>query len=363
MRIALTGGGTGGHVSPALAVAREAAARKAGHQFLYLGTPGGIEADMVPREGLPFAAVPAAGLKRSFDARNLLLPVTLLRGVLAARAALRGFGAEVLLATGGFVSLPAGLAARSLGLPVVVHESNALPGLANRLLSRLAATVCLSYAPAGGLPPKAVLTGNPVRLPAKLPARAAACKAFGLKPGLKTLFVFPGSRAAHSVNLALGAALKPLSAQGRRIQILWMAGLHDYTQAVRTARYHRMPISVHSFIHDTASAYACADLVLARAGASTLAEIACLGLPSILVPYPHATGQHQDANAARFAASGAARVLSDAELSGARLADEVTALLKDPKGLKAMAAAAKGLGRADAARRVLDALTAAGRPA
>jgi UDP-N-acetylglucosamine--N-acetylmuramyl-(pentapeptide) pyrophosphoryl-undecaprenol N-acetylglucosamine transferase len=354
VRLAFTGGGTGGHVAPALAVARLALAQ--GHQCCYLGTARGIEADMVPREGLPFHALPASGLLRSASPKallhNLLIPATLLGGVLAARRALKASGSQAVLATGGFVSLPVGLAARSLGLPLVVHESNARPGLANRLLARMARAVCLSYEPSTGLKPGQALTGNPVRLAAGLPPRPAALKAFGLEPDRFTLFVFPGSRAAHSVNQAVEGALPALEASACRMQILWMAGLHDYTHAVRVAKHRSIPVSVQSFIHDTASAYACADLVLARAGASTLAELAVLGLPSVLVPYPFATGRHQDANAAQFAESGAATVLADKDLSGEALAQAVLALAADGRALRRMAAAAKVLGRPDAAERV-----------
>jgi UDP-N-acetylglucosamine--N-acetylmuramyl-(pentapeptide) pyrophosphoryl-undecaprenol N-acetylglucosamine transferase len=338
-------------------------ARAQGHACCYLGTARGIEADMVPREGLDFYVLPASGLLRSFAPKalwhNLLIPAALLGGVWAARKALKASGSQAVLATGGFVSLPVGLAARSLGLPLVLHESNARPGLANRVLSRLAQVVCLSYEPSTGLAPGQVLTGNPVRLSGGLPPRPTALKAFGLEADRFTLFVFPGSRAAHSVNLAVEAALPLLEAAPEPLQVLWMAGMHDYTHAVRVAKQCRFPVSVQSFIHDTASAYACADMVLARAGASTLAELAVLGLPSLLVPYPWATDRHQDANAAQFAEAGAAAVLEDSRLNGESLAQVVLALARDERALRRMAAAAKVLGRPDAAQRVFEILEGA----
>lgn len=352
MKIALTGGGTGGHVSPCLAVARAAAAK--GHESFYIGTADGIEADMVPRAGLTLRTVPAAKLLRKAAWSNLGIPWALARGFWAARAALKAERPGVLLATGGYVSLPAGLAAASLRIPVVVHESNAAQGLANRLLARLASRVCVSYEPEGGLKPGQALTGNPVRLPLDLPTRGEGCKAFGLDPDRFTLFIFPGSRAAQSVNAAVEAAIPAFESEaGGRLQLLWLAGLRDYTHAVKVAKAAHLGVSVQSFIHDTPSAYACADLVLARAGASTLAELACLGMPSILVPYPHATGNHQEANARRFEAVGASRVIDDAALDGRTLAKAVLQLMDDERGLRGMAAAAKVLGRRDAAERVL----------
>ncbi len=206
------GGGTGGHVAPGIAVAKALLKGSPGSRVLMVGTRGGIEADMAPKEGLPFEAMEAAPLKRSASPANLLLPLRLGRGLAQALALLKRERPDAVLATGGYVSLPLGLAARLRGVPLVIHEPNAVPGLANRLLGPLARRVCLSYPPEKGLRAfrsKAVVTGNPVRLGAvRLPSREKARRAFGLLPGRRTLFVFPGSRAAHQVNLALGGALK-----------------------------------------------------------------------------------------------------------------------------------------------------------
>src|SRR6185369_7640252 len=170
-----------------------------------------------------------------------------------------------------------------------VHESNAIPGIVNRFLAGLARKVCLTYPGRAGA--KFVVTGNPVRLTGKLPQAGASRKIFGLKPGVKTLLVFPGSQAARQVNKIVGETL--IRWKGPEFQVLWMCGRKDEAECRALAA--RLPVraSVQSFIHDVASAYAAADLVLARAGAATLAEITVAGLPSILVPYPHATGKHQ----------------------------------------------------------------------
>jgi UDP-N-acetylglucosamine--N-acetylmuramyl-(pentapeptide) pyrophosphoryl-undecaprenol N-acetylglucosamine transferase len=356
MRLVIAGGGTGGHVSPGLGVAQELKKRAPDSRVLWVGTAGSIEADMVGRAGLPFAAITAAGLKRRLALANLLLPWKVLQGFWDSLAVLRGERPEAVLVTGGFVSLPLGLAAWWQGIPLVLHEANAVPGLANLVLGFLARRVCLSF-PREGLDSRQRLTGNPVRMGAGRPiSKAQARRAFGLAADKKTVLIFPGSRAAHQVNLAVEGALEQESSARPNYQVLWMCGKQDFERASAVARRAKLKVAVRDFIHEAPKAYAAADLVVARAGASTLAELTALGLPALLVPYPFATGRHQDANAAVLEAAGAARVVADRDLDGERLAKEVEGLLSDPVGLKRMAAASKGLGQPQAAAKVLKAI-------
>jgi UDP-N-acetylglucosamine--N-acetylmuramyl-(pentapeptide) pyrophosphoryl-undecaprenol N-acetylglucosamine transferase len=280
------------------------------------------------------------------------MPFKVLKGTFESLAVLGRVRPDAVLVTGGYVSMPVGTAAWIRGIPLVVHESNAVPGLVNRFLGRLAKKVCLTYPGPEG--PRYRVTGNPVRLAGKLPGAAASRKAFGLDPGVRTLLVFPGSQAAHKINVALRETLGRW--KGPRFQVLWMCGKKDEAACREAAKRlpSTMKASVQSFIHDVASAYAAADLVLARAGAATLAEITVSGLPSILVPYPHATGRHQDANAAAMARAGASEVVEDSAVDAATLGGKIRELLFDRKKLAAMAAASRALGKPEAAAAVLE---------
>lgn len=350
MNLVIAGGGTGGHVAPGLAVAKVALKKDKNTRILWMGMDQSIEADMTLKAGIPFAGVSAAGLSRSrLILGNLTMPFKVAKGTVESLGILKRTSPEAVLVTGGYVSLPVGLAAWIRKVPLVVHESNAVPGLVNRFLSRLASKVCLTYPGRDGA--RFEVTGNPVRLAGKLPGAAASRKFFGLHPALKTLLVFPGSQAAHKVNLAVGEMLSRW--KGPDFQVLWMCGRKD--EADCRARARKLPVkaSVQAFIHDVAAAYASADLVLARAGAATLAEITVSGLPSILVPYPHATGRHQDANARAMAGAGASEVIEDARLDAAGLGSMVKGLLFNRARLSAMAKASKSLGKPDAAAAVL----------
>jgi UDP-N-acetylglucosamine--N-acetylmuramyl-(pentapeptide) pyrophosphoryl-undecaprenol N-acetylglucosamine transferase len=347
MRLVIAGGGTGGHVSPGLAVARVWQQRHGKASVTWAGRPGGIEERMARAEGLAFAPVEALPLKRSLDRSNLGLPLSLLRGFGQAWRLLDEVRPGVMLVTGGYVSVPAAMAAVLKGLPLVLIEPNAVLGIANRFFSGAAGAVCVAY-PMPKMRPNMVLTGNPVRFRSRLPSGAVARKKFGLKAKGPVLLVLPGSGAAHSINEALIRGLKGL--QG--IQLLWMCGAADEARVRAAAKAVAAQAEVRPFIEDVAAAYAACDLVLARCGASMLAEIALAAKPSLLVPYPHATGDHQRLNAARFAGAGAALMMEDAQLGQGRLADELKSLIYDAGRLARMAAAARRLGKADAAENV-----------
>lgn len=349
----ITGGGTGGHVSPGLGVAAAWMRRHGSGSAAWVGRSGGIEQGMAQRAGLRFLAVHSAPLKRGIHWGNLALPWALLKGLRQARALLRAERPAAVLATGGYVALPLGLAAGLGGRPLVLLEPNAVPGAANRLLKPLAKALCLAYPP-GRPDPKTRLTGTPCRL-AGLPSRAEARRVLGLDPGKRVLLVMPGSQAARAVNAALRGALPLLADRAGAWQWLWMCGAADLEACRRAALASPLAVQCLDFIQDVAPAYAAADLVLCRSGASTLAELALAGKPSLQVPYPHATADHQRANAAAFAAAGAARVLDERELDAERLAKALRDLL-DGEGLEAMGTAAAGLGRPQAAEDVVRAL-------
>lgn len=306
LKIVLACGGTGGHVFPALAagvVLRD----EHGAELVMFGRAGELEERLARNAGIAFQAITAVPLHRSRSWRNLMLPWSALRCVRDAREKLRGAGAEAVLATGGFVSLPTGIAARILGIPVVVHESNAHPGVANRIMARIA-TRLLVGSPAGAkafAPRQALVVGNPARARDDR-SRAKLREERGLTDSDRYLVVIGGSQGARGINRILAAEIRSILSAGWKV--LWQtgpSGLDDARRAVEGL----VGVRVDAFVSDVYGDFAAADLALTRAGASTLAELALFGLPSVLIPFPFATGNHQEINAREMSESGAAELL------------------------------------------------------
>ena len=346
MNVMIAGGGTGGHVFPALAVAAELRRRR--NEVVFVGVEQGIETKVVPAAGLTLRTLPGAGFKGVSAAGKLrslsLLPWSLWGSV----QLLREFRPAVVFGVGGYASGPATLAAALGGWPTVLFEPNAAPGLTNRLLAPLVTRAAVTYEEtAYRFGVKAVRTGSPVREEfLRVPAKEHA-------PPF-TLLIFGGSRGALAVNQAVVDALDPLLASRVPLRFVHQTGERDY-DAVRTA-YARREIcaEVLPFITDMAARFAAADLVICRAGASTVAELAAAGRAAILVPFPQATDQHQLRNAEAMVRAGAARLLEQSVLTGARLVAEVLELLAHPERLGQMEAAAKRLAVPDAAARIAD---------
>lgn len=344
----VAGGGTGGHVFPALAVAEEICRREPANQVLFVGTENGIEKREVPAAGYPLRTLPGAGLKGvSLRAklRSLWLLPRSLRGSLRL---LREYGPDVVFGVGGYASGPAMLTATLGGWPAVLFEPNVEPGFANRLLAPLVKRAAVTYEDTvSRFGSKAVHTGSPVR-----------SEFFQVPPKTHqppfTLLIFGGSRGALALNRAVVNALDHLAARCASLHFIHQTGERDY-DAVRTA-YARREIraEVFPFISDMPARFAAADLVVCRAGASTVAELCAAGRAAILVPFPHATDQHQLRNAEALARVGAVRVIEQAKLSGERLAAEVVDLLEHPERLAEMETAARRLAVPDAAARIAD---------
>lgn len=359
--IVLAGGGTAGHVNPALAVAAALRARSPALGIVFVGTPDGLEARLVPEAGWPFHAVAAVPLQRRRLSANLRVPLVLGRGVWRVARLLRQRAASVAVTFGGYTCAPLAAAAGCLRTPLVVHEQNAVPGLANRIAARWATTVATSVPGATDRwphPDRVVLTGNPVR--PEIAAvdvsrdRPAAQAHYGLDPQRSTLLVFGGSQGARRLNDAVVASAGRWADPGR-IQVLHATGPRQHAEvraAWAAAGDTGLLVRCEPYIDRMELAYAAADLALCRAGASTLAELGVVGLPAVLVPYPHAAADEQSANAAAFAAAGAAVCVPDAALDPARLVAEAEPVLLDDARRAQMRAAARGLGHPDAADRV-----------
>jgi UDP-N-acetylglucosamine--N-acetylmuramyl-(pentapeptide) pyrophosphoryl-undecaprenol N-acetylglucosamine transferase len=351
-RVVIAAGGTAGHVVPALAVADALRAR--GADVVFIGGER-AERELVPAAGYALHALRVAGIDRRNPVRAGR--AVLLAGLATARARrlLRSIGADAVLGGGGYVAGPVGLAAWSARIPLALAEADSHLGVANRLLAPLARRVFLSFPLPGRGRGKYLVTGRPVPADTGRADRRAARERFGIPLEARCLLVFGGSLGARRLNDAA------IDAFGREAPcaILHASGRRDHDELRhRLAELGSPPhYRLLPYVAPFADALAAADLVAARAGGSVL-EVAAAGLPSILVPYPHATADHQTANARYMVCAGAAVVVPDAELDGPRLAREVSALLEAPERLEAMAAAARAASRPDAADRIADELLA-----
>jgi len=359
-RLVIAGGGTGGHLYPGIAVAREVIAGSG--EVLFIGAENGIEARVLPREGFALKTIRAGKFKGMGMANKIRTLGMIPSGVLASMDAIKGFGPQAVLGVGGYASFSALIAAKLLGLPVVIQEQNAIPGLTNRVLGKFADRVALGFSDAEGYFPKgrSTYTGNPVRAELSKADRATSFKAFGLDVGRTTVLVFGGSGGAHTINKGVTDALPLIGGLRTSVQFIHQTGERDLQMVQDAYDKSGVKAGVLPFIYDMAGAYACADLVVCRSGALTIAELAALGKPAVLVPYPHAANNHQAANARVMERAGAARLLMDSDADGRRFASEVTALILDKATLSEMSGRSLALGRPDAAKRVLEICMVAG---
>jgi len=348
MRLLLAGGGTGGHLFPAVALAEQLKKEEAHAEVLFVGTERGLEFRLLPKLGWPLRTVPMSGWAGMGVMARLKALVGLVRSLNASQRILDEFRPDVVVGVGGYASVPVLLAAKLTGIPYLIHEQNACPGLANRMLGRWARRICLSFPDAAGgfRRGRTVLTGNPVR---------AAMEECNELPASETLLlVFGGSHGARTINRALVEALPQLAEWRGTLRIIHQTGSADVEnvrEGYRQAGWD--DVEVLPFIDDMAAAYARAWLVVCRAGATTLAELTACGRPAVLIPFPFAANNHQVANAAALAAKGAAIMIEESNLKAEELGTLIGGLLADRVRLAQMAGAAHSLARRGAAARLL----------
>jgi UDP-N-acetylglucosamine--N-acetylmuramyl-(pentapeptide) pyrophosphoryl-undecaprenol N-acetylglucosamine transferase len=366
MRVLIAGGGTGGHIYPALAVARSLRARPGAADLSWLGGHRGLEASIVPAAGIPFRRLALRSLRTvDVGVHALLDPLRLGASVPQAGAILAAHRPDAIFTTGGYVAVPVLLAAAPLGIPVVLWDGNVIPGRAVRATARLADVLAVSFeatcvtlqASAPGRP--CYVTGTPIRDTREIDRDESRTR-LGVPSGLRVLLIFGGSQAVRRFNGAVAAALPRLV---ERVAVIHVTGEDGYAAALiareALAEDRRDRYRPHPFLRDDMlAALAAADLVVGRAGSSTLAEVTALGVPSVIVPYPHAAG-HQRANARALVDAGAARLVDDEAFDADALL-EAAALLDDPAAHLEMAAAARALGRPGSADAVADLVLAVG---
>ena len=343
---------------PALAVAADL--RASGAEVSFLGTRERIEAELVPAAGFEIDFVKVRGIDRRNPLRAARAGFEALGAVGASRAALGRRGADVVMGGGGFVAGPAGLAAALTGTPLVLTEADSHIGLANRLLARRARRVCLAFPIAGREGHRYLVTGRPVPAAVIEADRDAARERFGISAKALCLLVVGGSQGARSLNFAAVEAFAERA--GREFDVLHLSGRRDFEELEErlAGAPYKEGYSLLAYEPDLGAVLAASDLVLGRSGGSIF-EVTAVGRPAILVPYPHATADHQSANAEWMARAGAATVMRDEELSAERLLAAVGAVLGDAAKLAAMAAASRGLARPDAARVIANEVLAAAR--
>lgn len=351
LRLAVAGGGTGGHLYPGIAVARRFEARCPGCQIVFLGRRDGLEARVLEREGLPLYHVWAQALRGRSKGAQVWALFSLALGVLQAVNILRRIRPHLVIGTGGYVMAPAVLAAALLRIPRVILEQNLIPGTAVRSLSRFAQMVFSSFPQTADYLPGAPVayTGTPVRQDI-----CAVDRSRRKQPNAaRRVLIVGGSQGAHQINQAVLAALPLLAPQRERLCLAHQTGETDCEAVALAYRQSGWQADVAPFFYDMAARYHWADLVVCRAGASTLAELTACGKPAILVPYPYAIDDHQRLNAEALQLQGAAQVIPDTELTGERLAQTICGLLAHPQRLRQQAAQSRRFGKPRAADHVV----------
>ncbi|BEP15486.1 undecaprenyldiphospho-muramoylpentapeptide beta-N-acetylglucosaminyltransferase [Acidothermaceae bacterium B102] len=347
MHVILAGGGTAGHVEPALATADALRRLDPTIGITALGTASGLEARLVPARGYELAEIPRVPLPRRVTPQIVSVPGRLIGAIHAVEEVIERTSASVVVGFGGYVAMPAYLAARRRHIPIVVHEANARPGLANRIGARMTKVVAVSFP--STLLPHAVHVGIPLRESVarldRAESRAAARAGFGLDPQRPTLLVTGGSQGARRINDAVVGAAAQLAAAG--VQVLHHTGAGNVDDVRAALADHGVPYVVLGYVDHMELAYAAADLVLCRAGAMTCAELAAVGLPAVYVPLPHGNGE-QRLNATPTVDAGGGLIIADSDLDAAAVRDTVLPLIVDPDRLQAMGSAAATLGRRDA---------------
>jgi len=357
----IAGGGTGGHLFPGMAVAEEFLSRDVEHKVAFIGTEHGVEARRVPEAGYDFYSIRSLGIAGKGLAGKLRGIVVLPLGVLDALQAVRKTRPAVALGVGGFVSGPAILAARIGRVPCAIQEQNAAPGFANRILSHIVGEVFISFEPArsgfasADKKGRVTLAGNPVR---KKIVDAIAQKKDETKkpaPGKWRLLVVGGSQGAHFLNMLVPEAAAELSEEDReKLVVLHQSGKKDRESVASRYRELGVEAEVVDFIEDMAGAYGSADLVVSRAGAGAVSEIALAGLPAVLVPYPWAASDHQAINAAALVESGAAVMTRESETGAKAMAETIRSLFSDHPRLAEMAKSARLVAKPEAAKLIVD---------
>ncbi len=348
MRILFAGGGTGGHIYPAIAVAREILDKQPQTKILFVGGTREIERKIISDAGFEMKTIPVTGLPRRFTPAIITFMWKLGTSIIKSIYIIRCFKPSLVMATGGYVSGPPIMAARIMCVPVAILEQNSYPGITTRKLARFAEIVFLGFQEAGayfGDNVKTVVTGNPVRKDIDKTARRDSSIAFGFDPELRTVLVFGGSQGASAINRASSVIIEDIAEHG--IQVIWQTGISEFNEWSRFNRNEK--IKVVSYIDNMSAAYAASDLVVSRAGAMTIAEVTACGLPGIFIPLPTAAKNHQEYNARSLVNAKVASLILERDLTPETLKREILGIMTSDERLTAMSRESKKFANRDAA--------------
>jgi UDP-N-acetylglucosamine--N-acetylmuramyl-(pentapeptide) pyrophosphoryl-undecaprenol N-acetylglucosamine transferase len=354
MTVLIAGGGTGGHLYPAIAIGETMQMRYPSIKVHYIGSKFGIEAEVLPVKALPHTLLPIRGLQRGFSlqsfSRNLLLPWRMYNSMRIARKTIKQLEPDIIIGTGGYASaIPLKLAVKR-NIPIVLQEQNSHPGITTKYFAEKAKRICIAFEAAKDeLNSNTFLTGNPIRTNIQNGDKVKGSLLFDLSPDQKTIFLFGGSQGSAFLNKIMDECISMFNSE--KIQILWQTGQNQYDEF---KHLNSSIVKVRPFIHNMPEAYAISDLIISRAGALTLSEITACGKPSILVPFPQSAGDHQTKNAESVVKVKAALSLPEKELTARKLFRSAIGILYDKNKLESMSSNSRKIGAPDATNKIID---------
>ena len=353
MRVIIAGGGTGGHIFPAVAIGHALQRMSPGTELLFVGAKNKMEMEKVPQEGFEIIGLDIAGFRRGSILKNLSLPLKLLKSRMQARSIIKQFKPGVIVGVGGYASFPVLNAGQSMNVPTLIQEQNSFAGKSNKILGKRAKAICVAYENMEQFFPKdkIIITGNPVRKNISDMAKTTeeGLAKFGLSAGVRTILIVGGSLGAKSINESIDEGLDDLLKAD--VQVIWQTGKPYYEQAKKRAEAYSDKVKVFDFIKEMDCAYAAADVVISRAGALAIAELCIVGKPVVFVPYPHAAEDHQTSNAMALVKRNAAMLVKDTDAK-TTLIKTLKTLLQDSNIQKAMSTNLKAMAIKNADERI-----------
>lgn len=361
MRMIVSGGGTGGHIYPAITLIRMIKEKVQDCEVLYVGTEFGLEADIVPKEKIAFKTIHVKGFARKITTENIKVLCKSIHSIWESKKIIKEFNPDIVIGTGGYVCGPILLAASLMGIPTMIQEQNVIPGITNKILAKFVRHIAVGYADSQKYfhSDKVVFTGNPVRKEVLTASRENGIENFALDVNKKTILISGGSRGARSINNAM-IDVHAHFAGNKEIQLLHVTGKDEYNGIIAKLRRKSIDIEkvgniiIKPYLYNMPDAIAATDLAIFRSGAIGLAELTARGIPAILIPYPYAAENHQEHNALAMQKAGAGIMILDKELTGKKLIDIINNLLQEEGKLSFMAKASKALGKPNAASDIAD---------
>ncbi len=356
MKVIIAGGGTGGHLFPGVSLASYIRSKNPNSEILFIGTEKGLEAKVIPKLGYELKLISVRGFVGKSVSNKIKSLLGLLKSISECRKIIRAFSPNIVFGVGGYASLPMVFTASLNKIPTVILEQNTVPGLANKILGKFADAIAITYPETIDYFPKekVYLTGTPIRSEILSGDKQKAFKIFGLEEGRLTLLIFGGSLGARKINKAMTEGLPYLIPLKDKIQIIHQTGEADYGWVSKEYQNLSFKATILPFIYDMAEAYEVADLIVCRAGASTVAEITAMGKASILVPYPYAAYNHQEINARRLLSRGACEMILDRDLNGEVISKKINKILTDIHVKKEMEMASLAFGKINAAEKIVE---------